>query len=309
MEKLEHQHEADQIRLLEELRKEEERLSARKARRDEEVIQLKQYLSNQLDELKKREEQSGQLHQEETDLKEREKKLQMELSKLKIHSNQRNETAKLPNNLRHIKMQLRNLSDTIIRDLRFHTDLLDRLSTSYRSENQQIARARAQFEMQYDLEKQKQQQVEAMYDSEVKVAFFKQHEAWRCESQARETILFDLFNDQMQQITNELSFLASRQQELIELRDSHRRAIDSANERIKSILSANSIDDRQRITSAENSRKTMASNNSARCPSDSSNDEICLPDLFAKSVSVADSIDSPLNSNRPRFGRKKIAWN
>lgn len=295
----------------EEIRKEDERLSARKAERDEEVAALKQFQDSQLQELKKREEQTERQRQDELKLQERIKQLQTELSNLETQASQRTETVRFSN--KHIKLQMRNLSDTIVRDLHFHLNLLDRLSKFYESENQQITRAREQFKMQYDLEKQKQQQIEAMYDSEIKAAYLKQHDAWLKESQSREKILQHLIDNELQQISNEMDFIASRKLELAELRESHRQAINSANERIKSILSLNSVDEQQRIKSAnsigEQQRIKSAANSSALNTTRSIG-ETSLADLFAKSVSVAsDRVDSATSSGRPRFGRKKVAWN
>lgn len=308
-EKIEQQREVERGRLLEELRKDEERLSARKAERDEELAELKQFQEQQMAELKSREHETEKLRKDEIELHECEKQLKTELANLNLHVIQRHERIKVSHNLRRIKLQLKNLSESVLKDLHYDLGALVRLSTYYHTDDQQITRVRETFEIQCDLEVQKQRHIEAMYESEAKVFVMRQQEIWMKESQEREKILRNLIDDQIHQVNNEIDFIQTRQRELSDLRGSLRRSIDSANDRIKSLLGANSNDDEQRIKSAENMRKSctpiLNTPNSAR---EDSQSEICLPDLFTKTLSIAGSIDSSIDSGRPRFGRKKVAW-
>lgn len=308
-EKIEHQRESERVKLFEELRKEEERLSARKAERDEEVFQLKQFQEQQLAELKSREDETEKLRKDEIELRECEKQLNIELSNLKLHVNQRHERIQVSHNLRRIKLQLKNLSESILKDLNYDIGVLERLSSYYRTDDTKIARIREKFEIQCDFEQQKQHHIEAMYESEAKIFVLRQQETWLKELDEREKILRDLINDQIYQINNEIDFIANRQRELVDLRESLRRSIDSSNDRIQSLLGANSNDDEFRNQSAELVRKSitpiLSSSDSAR---EDSHSEICLPDLFTRALSVTDCTDASINSGRPRFGRKKIAW-
>lgn len=308
-EKIEQQREVERSRLLEELRKDEERLSARKVERNEELAELKQFQEQQMAELKSREHETEKLRKDEIELHECEKQLKTELSNLNLHVIQRHERIKVSHNLRRIKLQLKNLSESVLKDLHYDLGALERLSTYYHTDDHQISRVREKFEIQCDLEVQKQRHIEAMYESEAKVFVIRQQEIWMKESQEREKILRDLIDDQIQQVNNEIDFIRTTQRELSDLRESLRRSIDSANDRIKSLLGANSNDDEHRIRSAENMRKSLTpvlnTPNSAR---EDSQSEICLPDLFTKTLSIAGSIDSSIDSGRPRFGRKKVAW-
>lgn len=296
--------------MLEELRKDDERLSVRKAERDEELIQLKLFQEQQLSELKSRETETEKLRKDEIELHECKKQLKAELANLNLHVNQRHERIKVSHNLRRIKLQLKNLSESILKDLYYDIGVLERLSSYYHTDDQKIARVREKFEIECDLEVQNQRHIEAMYESEAKVYVIRQQETWLKESQEREKILRDLIDDQIHQVNNEIDYIITRQRELGDLRDSLRRSIDSANDRIKDLLGANSIDDEQRIKSAENIRKSitpvLSTSNTAR---EDTHSEICLPDLFSKTMSISESsIDSPISSGRPRFGRKKVAW-
>lgn len=308
-EKIEQQRETEHVKLLRELRKDEERSSAREAKRDEEVAQLKQFQEQQLAELKFRENETEKLRKDEIELRECQKQLKIELSNLNLHVIQRHERIQVSHNLRRIKLQLKNLSESVLKDLYYDLGVLERLSTYYHTDDQQIARVRDKFEIQCDLETQKQHHIEAMYESEAKIFVLRQQETWLKESDEREKILSDLINDQIHQITNEISFIESRQRELSELRESLRRSIDSTNDRIQSLIGANINDQENRIRSAELVRKSitpvMSPPNTDR---EDSQSEICLPDLFTKTLSISDANDSPISSGRPRFGRKKVAW-
>ncbi|XP_055323678.1 trichoplein keratin filament-binding protein [Sitodiplosis mosellana] len=308
-EKTEQQREIERLRLLEELRKDDERLSARKVLRDEEVVQLKQFQEQHLAELKLREAETEKMRKDEFELRECEKQLKAELANLNLHVNQRHERIKVSHNLRRIKLQLKNLSESVLKDLYYDIGVLERLSSYYHTDDQQIARVRDKFEIECDLEVQKQRHIEAMYESEAKVYVMRQQEIWLKESQERERILREMVDDQLHQINNEIDYIITRQRELGDLRDSIRRSIDSANDRIKNLLGANSTDDEQRIKSAENIRQSitpvLSNPNTAR---EDTHSEICLPDLFSKTMSISDSIDSPVSSGRPRFGRKRVAW-
>lgn len=296
--------------MLEELRKDEERLSARKVERDEELNELKQFQEQQMAELKAREQETEKMRKDEIELRECEKQLQTELTNLNMHVIQRQERIQISYNMRRIKVQLKNLSECVLRDLHYDIGALERVSTYYHTDDQQIARVREKFEVQCDLEVQKQRHIEAMYESEAKMFAMRQQESWLKESQDRENIIRNLIDDQIHQVNTEIDFIQSRQRELSDLRESLRRSIDSANDRIKSLLGANNNDDELRIKSADNIRKSLtpvlSSPNTGR---EDSQSELCLPDLFTKTLSIAGSIDSSISSSgRPKFGRKKVAW-
>lgn len=309
-EKLETERESARIRLMEEFRKDDERMSARKAERDEEIADLKKFQEKQMFELKSREVETEELHREENELRECEEKLQIELTKLASHAAGRNERIPVSKNIRRIKMQLRNLSEAVLRDIQFNISALERLSSFHHIDKQLIIRLREKIDVQYDLELQKQHQIESMYESEAKTFIINQQEIWLNESLERERLIRDLIDHQIYQINNELDFICARKQELNELRESLRRSIDSANDRIKSLLGANSTDENIRIKSAEKLRQTVTpfTNDDVLDTNRTTDMEICLPDLFAKTASIADNDESPMSTIRPRFGRKKVAW-
>lgn len=292
------------------MRKDDERLSARKNERDEEVAKIKHFQEQQLTELKSRDAETEKLRNDKIELRECEKQLKAELVNLNLHVNQRHERIQVStHNLRHIKIQLKHLSDSVLKDLHYDICVLDRLSTCQHIDDQQIARVRDKFQIECDLEREKQRHIEAMYESEAKIFVLKQQEIWLKESQEREKILCELINDQIHQVNNEIDYIIVRQRELTDLRDSLRRLIDSSNYRINNLVGLNHVDEEQRIKSAENIRMSMTPvSNSPNTTREDAHSEICLPDLFTKAMSLTDNTDSPISSGRPQFGRKKVAW-
>lgn len=289
---------------MEDFRTTDEILSARKAERDQELAKLKTFQSQQLDELRTRESESDRLHRKETELNECIEQLRTELSKLNEHMSSQIERIHLTNNLRHIKMQLRNLSETVLRDLYYDCELLERLGAHEHIDEKQLHRIRHRFDEQIESEMQILRQIECMYESEAKSFAMHQQDIWLTECKTRESILRDLINNHVQQLSNEIDFVGRRQRELVDMRDCHRRAIDSSNDRIENLLSANSTD--ERVKNTEGLREVLSPISSDIVKH--INDEICLPDLFSKKVVVSESGTTPISTGRPEFGRKRVVW-
>lgn len=309
-ERLKTQQDSTRIQLMEEFRKDDERMSARKAERDEETTKLKIFQEKQLAELKSRETETEHLHKKEIELRECEEKLHAEISQVKNHANGRNERIPISNNIRRIKMQLRNLSDAVLRDIQFHIETLERLSLCHYTDDQQIAHLREKIHSQFELELQKQKQIEAMYESEAKTFIAHQQETWLNESHDRESCIRDLIEHQIVHINNELEFIVGRKNELNEIRESLRKAIDNANDRIKSLLNANTNDEQFRIKSAEKVRQVITPLTADELDTNrDTNIELALPNLLARSFSIGgENNETPVSTNRPRFGRKRVAW-
>lgn len=309
-ERLKTQQESTQIQLMEEFRKDDERMSARKAERDEEIAKLKTFQEKQLAELRSRETETDQLHKKEIELRECEEKLHTEISRGKNHANGRNERIPISNNIRRIKMQLRNLSDAVLRDIQFNIETLERLSLCHYIDDQQISRLRERIDSQLELELQKQKQIEAMYESEAKMFIVHQQETWLNESRDREKRIHDLIEHQIFHINNEMEFIVARKHELNEIRESLRKAIDNANDHIKSLLNANTNDENVRIKSADKVRQVITPLTADELDTNrDTNIELSLPDLLTRSVSIGGENDeTAVSTNRPRFGRKRVAW-
>lgn len=273
-----------QIRLRMEDRKHQELLNAHKLNVATEIAELKQFQEKHVAELKLREQETEKLHLDELRLRKNQTDLTDELTTLEIQTAQRHERIRCPHNLRRIKMLLRERSDAIRKDLRFDLDLLDRIPCTSHNQ-QQIKLMRDKFEMQYDLEIQKQTQIEAMYESEAKMELLTLQEIWLKDSLGREKQLRGLLKEQQQIIEAEIDFVVRRQMELAEIRENHRVAISNATERIK------------QLQTLDGKLIENGFTQSAQQPLDK------LADLFGVDVALETDVNQ-----RPKFGRKKVAW-
>lgn len=281
-EKAEKESEERQLCLRIEERKHQELLSARKLSMENEIADLKQFQEKHLAELKLREQETEKLHLDELRLRQYQSELADELAKLKIQTAHRHERIRCPHNLRRIKMLLRERSDAIRKDLRFDIDLLDRIQRTNQNQ-QQIQVVREKFEMQYDIEIQKQAQIDAMYESEAKMELLKLHDIWLKDSLNREKQLCSLLAEQQQAIDAEIDFVGRKQTELAEVRENHRAAVAQATERIKQL----------QVLDAD----IALDGRTTRQPSEQ------LVDDFQEKVEL-----EGVASLRPKYGRKKVAW-
>lgn len=284
LERADKESEERKLRLRIEDRKHQELLSARKLNMETEVAELKQFQEKHVAELKLREQEAEKHHLDEIRLRHNQTELINELTKFEIQAADRHERISSPHNLRHIKMLLRERSDAIRKDLRFDIDLLDRIPRTNHN-HQQIQIIREKFEMQYDLEIQKQTQIEAMYESEAKIELLKQQEKWLKDALGREKQLRALLKEQQQISDSEIDFVVQKQSELVAIRENHRHAIANVTERIKH-LQAIYGDDVANIAS-----------DSSQQPSDK------LAQHFQGTL----VLDSDV-MRRPKYGRKKVAW-
>lgn len=281
-EKADKESEERQLQLRTEERKHQELLSARKLNMEAEIAELKQFQEKHLGELKLREQEAEKFHSDELQLRQNQAELADELTKLEIQVAQRHERIRCPHNLRRIKMLLRDRSDAIRKDLRFDIDLLDRIPCSSHN-HLRIKIVREKFEMQYDLEIQKQTQIEAMYESEAKMELLKLQEIWLKDSMNREKQLRGLLKEQQQIIESEIDFVVRKQAELEDIRENHRAAIANTTERIKHLQMMDRELESHSVTESQQADK--------------------LADQ------IQDKVRMETNGNhRPKFGRKKIAW-
>lgn len=271
-----------QLRFQEEARKHEECLMQRKSVRDAEINDLKSFQSKHIAEIKDRQKESDELRSVELKLIQRKHDIAEEFEKLNLTSRQRKERISCPFNLRRIKMILRQRSDSIRQDLKEDIDMLNRISVGY--ENEHIGILKEKFELQYDLEIQKQTQIEGMYESEAKHLLLRQEELWNQEADGREKMLKKLISDHLRDIDSEIGHNVQRQRDLIEIKEQHLVAIENSSARLKEILN-----DQSRDESRSSSRLSV------NCEIKKANKPLC------------DRIND-LTFSGPKFGRKKIAW-
>lgn len=269
------------IRYTEEARKREELLSARKQLRYDEISELQKLQETKIAEVRNYEQQLIELHKQETEAHRNLEQIQSEITKLNAMTKQRTNWTSFPHNFRRVKMLLRDRSDTIRNDLRQDIEMLKRIPINH--QNQQIIEMlKEKFEMQYDLEIQKQSQIEAMYESEAKESLIEQQEIWVKESNKRIQHLQALLLEQKQCFQSEIDFFVRRQSEIASDRDSSRKLADETFERIRNVRKIDEEDDR-----------------------------ISLVTDFAEELSedVQENLTiHTIDSGRPKHGRKKVVW-
>lgn len=274
--------EVRQLRLQEEARKHEECLMQRKGLRDEEINDLKSFQNKHISEIKDRQKESDDLRSNELKLIQRKEDIATEFEKLNLNARQRKERISCPYNLRRIKMILRQRSDSIRQDLKDDIDMLNRISVGY--ENEEVGILKEKFELHYDMEIQKQTQIEAMYESEAKHLLMQQEDLWNQEAEGREKLLKKLISEQLKNIDNEIEYNIKRQRELVEIKEQHLAAIENSSMRLKLVLNEQSKDE-----SRSSSRLSM------------------VDITQANKNGICEKIDD-LHISAPKFGRKKIAW-
>lgn len=274
--------EVRQLRLQEEARKHEEYLMQRRDKRDDEINDLKSFQSKHISEIKERQKESDNLRTSELKLIQRKEDIACELQKLSSVSRQRKERISCPFNIRRIKMILRQRSDSIRQDLKDDIEMLNRISFGY--ENEQVAVLKEKFELHYDMEIQKQTQIEAMYESEAKHSLAQQEELWNQEADGREKLLTKLIAEQLKNIDDEIEYNIKRQRELIEIKEQHLAAIENCSMRLKELLNEQSRDDSR------------------------SSSRLSVNDVTCKDKDVVHEKFNDLHISAPKFGRKKIAW-
>lgn len=294
-EQLKKEDEERQVRLQDGARKHNEVLNSRKYLRNEEVTQLKVIQDNNVDELKAREKESDCLRIERSELVKIKTDIDEEFLNFQENLHLRSESIRSSYNMRRIKMLLRDRSDAIRKDLKYDIDLLQRISVYDKGDAASLDLLREKFEMQYDLEIQKQGFIEAMYESEAKIALIKQQEVWLTDSKTRERLLKGLIGECMQKNDSAIAHIEKRLQELDGIRKTHRQAIDDTIERIKDLMREQKMDDSKVVVNVVDLEDA---------PSSDANGNL-VPHRNGVEKEIEEIV---INSGRPKFGRKKIAW-
>lgn len=284
MEREKHDKELEERKILlyEEARKREELLNARKHMRHEEMNELREMQEKRFEELQKGECELEKLRTQEISYNQNIERINDELDKLSTMKEERDRRMSFPRNLRRVKMLLRDRSASIRTDLQDDIKMLKRIPRNHQNESM-IETLQENFEMSYDLEIQKKAQIEAMYESEAKEALIKQQEIWSKESKSREKYLRSLLTNQLELMESELNFIRRRRDELVATHESQRKSASDAAERVLKLRKADEEDD----------DISLAGND-------------CIGTLC---IDVRKQIDlGPVDSNRPKYGRKKIVW-
>lgn len=123
-----------------------------------------------------------------------------------------------------------------------------------------------------------------MYESEAKESLKKQEKTWNDDAMVRQRQLNVLMEDRVQIINDRINESVRRQQDAFNLRETHNKAVDDCNQRLKELMDLS---------------RTDSISNAVKRP-------FVVPDsnLNKNMITKTDHFELSL----PKFGRKKIAW-
>ncbi|XP_063696776.1 trichoplein keratin filament-binding protein [Culicoides brevitarsis] len=323
-----------EMRLQAEARKHEEFIERCNEMRKAEIEELRALQERHVQELKERENENHALKLQENVLKKRKNEIQEELEKLRLNITQRRDRIMALHNLRRIKMLLRERSEQVRRDLKQDIAVLDKIGLEW-ADPQTVRYLREKFQMQFDLEVQKQSYIEAMYESEAKQSLAKQEKTWTEEAQLREQQIRTLLEDCLAELESKIDDAAQRHKDLVNIRETHLNAIENANARLKALLESGLKEqqtaamelqkDNQEVSRIMNGKNDSLHNKRINRPAsalvDRNRNRILQTDyeedlenkfnrmhddFITTSIPTTPVPQSPLKI--PEFGRKKIAW-
>lgn len=268
-----------QLELEKEARQRAELLKEREKIRESEIKELRGIQENHLQELKSRDDESNKLHENEIILRNQIEQLDNEIESLLTRKTA--PTVTIPHNLNRIKSFFRQRSDEVRNDMKNDIKLLQRIVNNCSGDYRQFLQ---KFEMLYDIELQKQTQIEAMYESEAKHNLMKWEEEWNQQAKSREIQIKNILTKQKSIIQDELEENLNQQRRLLNVRETLLASIENSNEKLKVIINDNEIGNQpiDEVPSA--------------CESGEINSQL-------SNISISDN-----SINKPRFGRKKVAW-
>nr|XP_029727926.1 trichoplein keratin filament-binding protein-like [Aedes albopictus] len=312
-----------EIRLHEEARRHEELLLEKNKLREQQIKELRNHQEVHVKELKSREQEMNELKMYEMRLRTKKEEFEKELEQLRVYNDRRRDRVVAMHNLRRIKMLLRERSEAVRNDLKHDLQLLQRISIDNPESNESIDYLRKKFQLQYDLEVDQQTAIETMYESEAKHNLSKWEDKWNEEALIREQQLRCLLEDRILDFESKLMDTIQRQRDLIDVRETHIKAIEAANQQLKELMSEKAKDltvvgssnqVRELLVEKDNSSqpsRPSTSQNSHRSSTFSSIfpfDDLSVRDLKLCERKPIDVDGTAVPLSTPKFGRKKVAW-
>ncbi|XP_062554645.1 trichoplein keratin filament-binding protein [Armigeres subalbatus] len=314
-----------EIRLHEEARRHEEMLLEKNKLREQQIKELRKHQEVYMEELKSREHEMNELRMYEMRLHTKKTEFEKELEQLRVYNDRRRDRVVAMHNLRRIKMLLRERSEAVRTDLKHDLHLLQRIAIDNPESNESIDYLRKKFQLQYDLEVEQQTAIETMYESEAKHNLSKWEDKWNEEAMIREQQLRCLLEDRILEFENKLVDNMQRQRDLIDVRETHIKSIETANQQLKELMnekakdttvvgSSNQIRELlvqkdNGVNVSDNTRSTQNSHRSSTFSSIFPFDDLSLRDMkLCERKSIDMEGDSSSTLAAPKFGRKKVAW-
>ncbi|XP_065095195.1 trichoplein keratin filament-binding protein [Ochlerotatus camptorhynchus] len=312
-----------EIRLHEEARRHEELLLEKNKLREQQIKELRNHQETHMKELKTREQEMNELKIYEMRLRTKKEEFVKELEQLRVYNDRRRDRVVAMHNLRRIKMLLRDRSEAVRNDLKHDLQLLQRIAIDNPESNESIDYLRKKFQLQYDLEIDQQTAIETMYESEAKHNLSKWEDKWNEEALIREQQLRCLLEDRIIDFETKLVDSIQRQRDLIDVRETHIKAIESSNQQLKELMSEK-VRDSTVVGSSNQVRELLVQQDAVRMndsrPSTQNShrsstfssifpfDDLSVRDLKLCERKVTPDPDETAALSAPKFGRKKVAW-
>lgn len=137
--RLQKENEERQLRLQEETRKHNELLNSRKLLRNEEVLELKMMQQNHMEELNARIKEGDNIYKKNVQLQSKRTHVEEELARFTANLRERSAVENaVSHNLSRLKMQMRQRSDAVRRDIAYDIELLKRLATGEQDDREAL---------------------------------------------------------------------------------------------------------------------------------------------------------------------------
>lgn len=218
---------AERERRLEEIKHQEEKLNMETASKN---LQLKQDITDQMEQLKSKLTESEDLRREEEVVIKKLDELKELEEKRKVEEKRRADKECALFNIRQHKLKLKQQASNIQENLKEEQSLVERLqslSIAERIENEQkrkeIKTAMDEFleftKQQQALERQRQKHMDLIFDSEAQAMYERQHSIWKEEEKSRQELLHSVLNTIKHQVDEKLECNKLRQKEVLEERE------------------------------------------------------------------------------------------
>lgn len=223
---------------------EEEREVEVARKKQEEMRQLKNYLLNQIQEVKLKDEITEQLKLEE----QKEIKLKMELERIAVERNQvekQRRNRELRSILRHqYQTRLKQRNKQIQEELQEDKRLIDEITRCIEKEEaednkiriearKEIDRANAMLAEYTRLEKQREREMEFMFFEEARKMWQNQETRWNAEQEARNHLMRDVLITIQKQVKDKLQKNAEKHTVLINEKEALIQSIEDVNKQLK----------------------------------------------------------------------------
>uniref|UniRef100_A0A1A9VNP2 Trichoplein keratin filament-binding protein n=1 Tax=Glossina austeni TaxID=7395 RepID=A0A1A9VNP2_GLOAU len=321
------------LRLQEKQIKLEQLQKERHAIREREIQEVRTIQENYMLQLKERQEESENLKSEEKKLRDNIDELGKELELLKETDVVMQKPADLTQayNFKRIKTFIRKRSEEFRNHIKIHIAILER-TLDYAKKVTIADELIQKYKKLLDFEAQYVSQIEAMYESEAKSSLLRSEENWTRQHRERCNEINQYLENERKAFKVQLNDNLQRQEDVIELRSACLALIEDVSEKLKQLIKeeeesprGNENTQESLTVSSSEAKKVRFEPNAKTSVSPSSLPQITKSfnnlnlDVWQDLPSSRRGIDTlPTNNNpnivtpenveRPKYGRKRVAW-